>query len=153
MVWGDVKLPVFIAARPSLGMAGGRECMWEGAHWAGAHWAGAKMLCGLTDTFLRGSHWLCLACIVQLSPTLLLPNTVFCFLEGGRRSQWVRNWAVWRYFRDYFPIQVKTWCVVLWRTGTDESMNSDSVELNCLGSPTLSICPCSTGSMPEWGSF
>ncbi|KAF3830155.1 hypothetical protein GH733_001580, partial [Mirounga leonina] len=29
--------------------------------------------------------------------------------KGGRRSQWVRNWAVWRYFRDYFPIQlVKT---------------------------------------------
>ncbi|XP_033001872.1 diacylglycerol O-acyltransferase 2 [Lacerta agilis] len=29
--------------------------------------------------------------------------------KGGRRSQWVRNWAVWRYFRDYFPIRlVKT---------------------------------------------
>ncbi|KAM8815864.1 diacylglycerol O-acyltransferase 2 isoform 1-T1 [Rhynchonycteris naso] len=29
--------------------------------------------------------------------------------KGGRRSKWVRNWAVWRYFRDYFPIQlVKT---------------------------------------------
>ncbi|KAF7237916.1 Diacylglycerol O-acyltransferase 2 [Varanus komodoensis] len=28
---------------------------------------------------------------------------------GGRRSQWVRNWAVWRYFRDYFPVRlVKT---------------------------------------------
>ncbi|CAH7258645.1 2-acylglycerol O-acyltransferase 3 [Phodopus roborovskii] len=28
---------------------------------------------------------------------------------GGRRSAWVRNWAVWRYFRDYFPITlVKT---------------------------------------------
>ncbi|XP_077819974.1 diacylglycerol O-acyltransferase 2 isoform X1 [Macaca mulatta] len=36
-------------------------------------------------------------------------NSVFYSLEGGRRSQWVRNWAVWRYFRDYFPIQlVKT---------------------------------------------
>ncbi|KAE8627920.1 hypothetical protein XENTR_v10007222 [Xenopus tropicalis] len=29
--------------------------------------------------------------------------------KGGRRSSWVRNWAVWRYFRDYFPIKlVKT---------------------------------------------
>ncbi|XP_038618132.1 diacylglycerol O-acyltransferase 2 [Tachyglossus aculeatus] len=29
--------------------------------------------------------------------------------KGGRRSKWVRNWAVWRYFRDYFPIRlVKT---------------------------------------------
>ncbi|XP_040261044.1 diacylglycerol O-acyltransferase 2-like [Bufo bufo] len=28
---------------------------------------------------------------------------------GGRRSEWVRNWSVWNYFRDYFPIQlVKT---------------------------------------------
>ncbi|XP_069776016.1 2-acylglycerol O-acyltransferase 1 isoform X2 [Narcine bancroftii] len=27
----------------------------------------------------------------------------------GRRSAWVRSWAVWRYFRDYFPITlVKT---------------------------------------------
>ncbi|XP_067412611.1 2-acylglycerol O-acyltransferase 2-B-like [Emydura macquarii macquarii] len=24
--------------------------------------------------------------------------------RGGRRSRWVRNWAVWRHFRDYFPI-------------------------------------------------
>ncbi|XP_072447535.1 2-acylglycerol O-acyltransferase 1-like isoform X2 [Chiloscyllium punctatum] len=29
--------------------------------------------------------------------------------SGGRRSAWVRSWAVWRYFRDYFPITlVKT---------------------------------------------
>ncbi|XP_023411594.2 LOW QUALITY PROTEIN: 2-acylglycerol O-acyltransferase 1 [Loxodonta africana] len=28
---------------------------------------------------------------------------------GGRRSAWVRNWAVWRHFCDYFPISlVKT---------------------------------------------
>ncbi|XP_063288269.1 diacylglycerol O-acyltransferase 2-like [Pelobates fuscus] len=28
---------------------------------------------------------------------------------GGRRSLWVRNWPIWNYFRDYFPIQlVKT---------------------------------------------
>lgn len=81
--------------------------------WEGAHWAGAEMPCGLTDTSLGDSHWLCLACIVKCPSHLLLPNTVLCFLEGGRRSQWVRNWAVWRYFRDYFPIQVKTWCDVL----------------------------------------
>uniref|UniRef100_UPI00398EAD0B diacylglycerol O-acyltransferase 2 n=1 Tax=Pristiophorus japonicus TaxID=55135 RepID=UPI00398EAD0B len=29
--------------------------------------------------------------------------------QGGRRSEWVRNWAVWRSFREYFPIRlVKT---------------------------------------------
>ncbi|MED6271316.1 2-acylglycerol O-acyltransferase 1 [Characodon lateralis] len=28
---------------------------------------------------------------------------------GGRRSQWVRNWTVWEYLRDYFPLTlVKT---------------------------------------------
>lgn len=26
--------------------------------------------------------------------------------SGGRRSSWVRNWTVWTYFRDYFPIRV-----------------------------------------------
>ncbi|XP_015726817.1 2-acylglycerol O-acyltransferase 1 [Coturnix japonica] len=25
---------------------------------------------------------------------------------GGRRSQWVKNWTVWNYFREYFPIQL-----------------------------------------------
>ncbi|XP_078259072.1 diacylglycerol O-acyltransferase 2 isoform X1 [Rhinoraja longicauda] len=29
--------------------------------------------------------------------------------RGGRRCAWVPNWAVWRYFREYFPIRlVKT---------------------------------------------
>ncbi|KAJ1120170.1 hypothetical protein NDU88_008345 [Pleurodeles waltl] len=29
--------------------------------------------------------------------------------KGGRRSEWVRNWTVWKYFRDYFPVRlVKT---------------------------------------------
>lgn len=26
--------------------------------------------------------------------------------SGGRRSEWVRNWTVWRLFRDYFPIHI-----------------------------------------------
>ncbi|KAM4692932.1 2-acylglycerol O-acyltransferase 1 [Discoglossus pictus] len=25
---------------------------------------------------------------------------------GGRRFEWVRSWTVWRYFKDYFPIQL-----------------------------------------------
>ncbi|XP_029282901.1 2-acylglycerol O-acyltransferase 1 [Cottoperca gobio] len=30
-------------------------------------------------------------------------------VSGGRRSQWVRSWSVWEYFRDYFPLRlVKT---------------------------------------------
>ncbi|KAL8191274.1 UNVERIFIED_CONTAM: Diacylglycerol O-acyltransferase 2 [Gekko kuhli] len=27
-------------------------------------------------------------------------------MKGGRRSHWVRNWSVWWYFRDYFPIRL-----------------------------------------------
>ncbi|XP_053572088.1 2-acylglycerol O-acyltransferase 2 [Bombina bombina] len=26
--------------------------------------------------------------------------------RGGRRSEWVRSWTVWRYFADYFPIKL-----------------------------------------------
>ncbi|XP_062372757.1 2-acylglycerol O-acyltransferase 2-A [Sardina pilchardus] len=30
-------------------------------------------------------------------------------ITGGRKSNWVRSWTVWQYFRDYFPISlVKT---------------------------------------------
>ncbi|XP_068103746.1 diacylglycerol O-acyltransferase 2-like isoform X2 [Hyperolius riggenbachi] len=29
--------------------------------------------------------------------------------NGGRRSEWVRNWSIWKHFQEYFPIQlVKT---------------------------------------------
>ncbi|XP_048873550.1 diacylglycerol O-acyltransferase 2 [Brienomyrus brachyistius] len=33
--------------------------------------------------------------------------------EGGRRSSWVRNWAVWTYFRDFFPIRLVKTCDLL----------------------------------------
>ncbi|KAK2497484.1 hypothetical protein MC885_001236 [Smutsia gigantea] len=33
---------------------------------------------------------------------------------GGRRSAWVRNWAIWRHFRDYFPISVRARGLVCW---------------------------------------
>ncbi|XP_076147226.1 diacylglycerol O-acyltransferase 2-like [Alosa pseudoharengus] len=26
--------------------------------------------------------------------------------QAGRRSEWVRNWPVWTYFKDYFPIRL-----------------------------------------------
>ncbi|XP_075920828.1 diacylglycerol O-acyltransferase 2-like isoform X2 [Petromyzon marinus] len=31
-------------------------------------------------------------------------------LAGGRRTNWVRNWDVWNYFRDYFPIKLVKTC-------------------------------------------
>ncbi|XP_028654079.1 2-acylglycerol O-acyltransferase 2-A [Erpetoichthys calabaricus] len=27
-------------------------------------------------------------------------------VSGGRRCQWIRNWKVWTYFHDYFPIKL-----------------------------------------------
>ncbi|XP_075920827.1 diacylglycerol O-acyltransferase 2-like isoform X1 [Petromyzon marinus] len=30
--------------------------------------------------------------------------------RGGRRTNWVRNWDVWNYFRDYFPIKLVKTC-------------------------------------------
>nr|XP_017517224.2 2-acylglycerol O-acyltransferase 1 isoform X2 [Manis javanica] len=30
--------------------------------------------------------------------------------QGGRRSNWVRSWTVWRYFKDYFPIHLIKTC-------------------------------------------
>ncbi|XP_078736324.1 diacylglycerol O-acyltransferase 2 [Lampetra fluviatilis] len=30
--------------------------------------------------------------------------------RGGRRTNWVRNWGVWNYFRDYFPIKLVKTC-------------------------------------------
>ncbi|XP_030632679.1 2-acylglycerol O-acyltransferase 1-like [Chanos chanos] len=29
---------------------------------------------------------------------------------GGRRSRWVRRWAVWKYFREYFPLHLVKTC-------------------------------------------
>ncbi|KAK7818862.1 hypothetical protein U0070_001065 [Myodes glareolus] len=26
--------------------------------------------------------------------------------QGGRRSNWVKNWTVWRHFKDYFPLHL-----------------------------------------------
>lgn len=107
-VWlgvGGLKLPRCLhrGAHLSLGMAGG---MYVGRGTLGscknAVWADRCLPQGFTLA-------LSLLCCSNVPHSYLrLPNTVFCFLEGGRRSQWVRNWAVWRYFRDYFPIQVKT---------------------------------------------
>ncbi|XP_004475980.1 acyl-CoA wax alcohol acyltransferase 1 [Dasypus novemcinctus] len=43
-----------------------------------------------------------------------LPTLYFAWLfrdwktpdQGGRRSAWVRNWYIWTYVRDYFPIMI-----------------------------------------------
>ncbi|XP_064455292.1 2-acylglycerol O-acyltransferase 1-like [Ornithodoros turicata] len=30
--------------------------------------------------------------------------------RGGRRSTWTRNWTIWRYLRDYFPVELVKTC-------------------------------------------
>lgn len=49
--------------------------------WEGAHWAAAKMLCGLIDASLGGSHWLCLSCVVQMSLTHTYAFPTLCFVS------------------------------------------------------------------------
>ncbi|KAG7280224.1 hypothetical protein CRUP_037585 [Coryphaenoides rupestris] len=62
---------------------------------------------------------ICLTLVVSLVLTSLWPLSVLYFVwlvkdwhtpeRGGRRSEFVRNWQVWRHLRDYFPIKlVKT---------------------------------------------
>uniref|UniRef100_A0A8C6FK33 Acyltransferase n=1 Tax=Moschus moschiferus TaxID=68415 RepID=A0A8C6FK33_MOSMO len=42
---------------------------------------------------------------IRLSPGILPPISA----QRGRRSQWMRNWSVWKHLRDYFPTKpVKT---------------------------------------------
>ncbi|XP_058268396.1 diacylglycerol O-acyltransferase 2 [Hemibagrus wyckioides] len=41
--------------------------------------------------------------------------------QGGRRSAWVRNWTVWKYFRDYFPIRSNAVVIVV--GGAAESLD------------------------------
>ncbi|RWS26165.1 2-acylglycerol O-acyltransferase 1-like protein, partial [Leptotrombidium deliense] len=61
----------------------------------------------------------CLSILVYLSFTSFHYITLLYLLwfaydkqvsyRGGRRSDWIRGWPMWRWFRDYFPISlVKT---------------------------------------------
>ncbi|XP_036135613.1 2-acylglycerol O-acyltransferase 3 [Molossus molossus] len=48
----------------------------------------------------------CLFSVLYLAWLFLDRNTPN---QGGRRSEWMRNWTIWKHFRDYFPIKlVKT---------------------------------------------
>uniref|UniRef100_A0A8C5RV22 Acyltransferase n=1 Tax=Laticauda laticaudata TaxID=8630 RepID=A0A8C5RV22_LATLA len=72
--------------------------------WVFSFLALAQCCLGLYLLLLLGDGWL-----------LALGYAAWLYLDwetpsrGGRRCAWVRGWAVWRYFRDYFPITlVKT---------------------------------------------
>lgn len=61
----------------------------------------AQFCCGFFVILILGNFWF-----------LAVLYLVWLYLDwetpcaGGRRSQWVRSWTVWKYFREYFPIQV-----------------------------------------------
>lgn len=61
----------------------------------------AEVCCGLFVVLILSNFWF-LGVLYLL--WLYLDWEVPC--RGGRRSQWVRSWTVWKYFRDYFPITV-----------------------------------------------
>ncbi|XP_062494869.1 2-acylglycerol O-acyltransferase 1 isoform X4 [Pezoporus occidentalis] len=60
-----------------------------------------EFCCGFFVILILGNFWF-LAVLYLL--WLYLDWETPC--TGGRRSQWVRSWTVWKYFREYFPIQL-----------------------------------------------
>ncbi|XP_067889180.1 diacylglycerol O-acyltransferase 2 isoform X3 [Heterodontus francisci] len=76
--------------------------------WRTTAGTGASILSALSH--LSSLPWLARSKIERHLQMISVYQWVITFLiMGGRRSEWVRNWAVWRYFREYFPIRlVKT---------------------------------------------
>ncbi|XP_027541948.1 2-acylglycerol O-acyltransferase 1 isoform X1 [Neopelma chrysocephalum] len=60
-----------------------------------------QFCCGFFVILILGNFWF-LAVLYLL--WLYLDWETPC--AGGRRSQWVRSWTVWKYFREYFPIHL-----------------------------------------------
>lgn len=61
---------------------------------------------------------LCTAVLIWMLLTPLFPISVayLCWIyffdwrtprTGGRRWQWVRNWRIWQFYRDYFPVSLE----------------------------------------------
>ncbi|XP_004615831.1 diacylglycerol O-acyltransferase 2-like protein 6 [Sorex araneus] len=47
--------------------------------------------------------------VLSLLPLVWLAYDWDTHIQGGRRSAWVRNWTLWKYFQSYFPVKlVKT---------------------------------------------
>lgn len=69
--------------------------------WSFCLFFAAQCCCAVFMILLFGDFWYLSAFyILWLYLDWETPHT------GGRRSQWVRNWTVWKYFKDYFPIHV-----------------------------------------------
>ncbi|XP_027729633.1 2-acylglycerol O-acyltransferase 1 isoform X2 [Vombatus ursinus] len=59
-----------------------------------------QLCCGLFVILLYKNYWF-----------LYVPYLTWLYFDwktpdsGGRRFDWIRNWTVWKYFREYFPMQ------------------------------------------------
>nr|XP_025965544.1 2-acylglycerol O-acyltransferase 1 isoform X1 [Dromaius novaehollandiae] len=61
----------------------------------------AEFCCGIFVILILGNFWF----------VAVLYSLWFYFdwgtpCAGGRRSQWVRSWTIWNYFREYFPMKL-----------------------------------------------
>lgn len=88
--------------------------MWENfchIHFSLGGFFVAQCCCGIFIILLLGDYWfISVFYVFWLYLDWETPQT------GGRRSKWVRNWTVWKYFKEYFPIHVsKIFFSVLWK--------------------------------------
>ncbi|XP_004674850.1 PREDICTED: 2-acylglycerol O-acyltransferase 1 [Condylura cristata] len=74
-------------------------------HWLFAFLVLAPLCVGLIIILIIYNYWF-----------LYVPILTWLYIDrrtpeqGGRRSNWIRSWTMWRYFKDYFPIHlIKTW--------------------------------------------
>ncbi|KAF2880666.1 hypothetical protein ILUMI_25505 [Ignelater luminosus] len=66
-------------------------------------------------TVLPMSSWLIMFCLILFSPFWLLAVLYLIWIwvfdkevceKGGRRIEWVRRWKIWKYSKEYFPINI-----------------------------------------------
>ncbi|KAL0833004.1 hypothetical protein ABMA28_001124 [Loxostege sticticalis] len=91
----------------------------------GVKWAPTNLPMNRRLQTLAATGWICLVLIgeglsIYLAIQLLyssywylgilyaawMLNDIEICHKGGRKFEWVRNWAWWRYYRDYFPIKL-----------------------------------------------
>ncbi|XP_077205031.1 2-acylglycerol O-acyltransferase 1 isoform X2 [Paroedura picta] len=69
--------------------------------WLCAHLALAQCCCIIFIILLLGDYW-----FIPVFYAFWLYYDWESPQTGGRRSKWVRNWTVWKYFKEYFPIKL-----------------------------------------------
>ncbi|CAK1546251.1 unnamed protein product [Leptosia nina] len=91
----------------------------------GVEWAPLNLPLSRRLQTLAATGWICLVLFSEAIAILLFIKLIYSSYwylaivyavwmlndidvchKGGRTIQWVRNWAWWRYYRDYFPIKL-----------------------------------------------